>query len=237
MNSLSPARGTTVALRKRILSDPKLVLDDPEIMEALASAQTSEQGKNIVDMRSLAMNRMEERLDHLEEAHQTVIAAAYDGVSVTRQVHRAILTMIAPLEFKDFLNGMNKEVADCLRAKAIRLVLETQADDTLGPLSEQCDVISLVGPGYTTAYRGGGRKSRPAAAMLRTVPEGALEVYRSAASDIRSEAILAIDLGTDRLPGMLVIGSTNADQYRTGDATDLLEVFGALFERVLRSWL
>lgn len=237
MNSLSPARGTTVALRKRILSDPKLVLDDPEIMEALATAQTSDQGKNIIDMRSVAMQRMEERLDALEETHQTVIAAAYDGVSVTRQVHRAILTMIAPLEFKDFLNGMNKEVADCLRAKAIRLVLETKSDDKLGPLSESCDAIALVGPGYTTAYRGAGRKSRPTSAMLRSVPGGTIEVYGNIASEIRSEAILAIDLGEDRLPGMLVIGSENGDQYRAGDATDLLEVFGAVFERVLRSWL
>ncbi len=46
-----------------------------------------------------------------------------------------------------------------------------------------------------------------------------------------------VDLGPTRLPGMLVIGSVDPDQYRPSDATDLLEVFGAVFERLLRSWL
>lgn len=237
MTVQSPARSTTAALRKRILSDPTVVLDDPEIMEALASAQTGSQGNNVVDMRGMAMSRLESRLDRLEETHQTVIAAAYDSVAVTRQVHRALLMMIAPLEFDEFLDGMNGEVADCLRACAIRLVIETGTTEDTGSLGARCDAIASVGEGYTAAYRSGGRKARPQSVILRSVRHGAQEVYGSAAPQVRSEAVMALDLGDGRLPGLLVIGSASADQYRPGDATDLLEVFGQVFERLLRSWL
>ncbi|MCR9085177.1 MAG: DUF484 family protein [Rhodobacteraceae bacterium] len=237
MTTHTPASGVAAALRKRILSNPAVVLDDPEIMEALASAQSANHGGNVVDMRSMAMARLETRLDRLEETHQTVIAAAYDSVAVTRQVHRALLTMIAPLEFDEFLAGLNGEVADCLRARAIRLVIETRTGEKLASPAAGCDAIATVPEGYTTGYRGGGRKAKPQDLILRRVQAGAPEVYGDLASQISSEAVMALDLGPSRLPGMLAIGAASPDAYRPGDATDLLEVFAAVFERLLRSWL
>lgn len=237
MNTQSPASGVAAALRKRILSNPAVVLDDPEIMEALANAQSTNHGGNVVDMRSMAMARLETRLDRLEETHQTVIAAAYDSVAVTRQVHRALLTMIAPMEFDEFLAGLNGEVADCLRARAIRLVIETRPGEKLAGPAAGCDAIATVSEGYTAEYRGAGRKAKPQDLILRRVQSPVPEVYGEAAGQIRSEAVMALDLGPGRLPGMLAIGAASPDAYRPGDATDLLEVFAAAFERLLRSWL
>ncbi|MCV6598615.1 MAG: DUF484 family protein [Mangrovicoccus sp.] len=238
MTTHSSAQEASSALRQSILSDPNLILDDPEVMEALASAQTNAQGGNVVDMRGMAMARLASRLDRLEETHQTVIAAAYDNVAVTRQVHRALMMLIAPLEFGDFLAGLNCEVSDCLRAKSIRLVIESAEGAALDlPDSPGAETITVVSEGYTARYRSGGRKAIPQKVILRQLHHGVEEIYGLDAAAIRSEAVLALDLGPTRLPGMLVIGSAQADQYQPGDATDLLEVFGAVFERLLRSWL
>lgn len=237
MTTHSPARGVAAALRKRIIADPSVVLDDPEIMAALTQAQSAPSGGNIVDMRGVAMARLEDRLDRLEETHQTVIAAAYDSVAVTRQVHRAILTMIAPMDFDAFLAGLNTDVADCLRAQAIRLVLETRPGEKLGSVAAGSDAVVTVPEGYTGAYREAGRKARPQDLILRRVAAGGPEVYGEIAGQIRSEAVMAFDLGAGRLPGMLAIGAASPEAYRPGDATDLLEVFAAVFERLLRSWL
>jgi len=238
MTTNSSAQEASFALRQRILSDPTLVLDDPAVMEALASAQTDAQGSNIVDMRGIAMARLTSRLDRLEETHRTVISAAYDNVAVTRQVHRALGMLIAPLEFDAFLAVLSSEVADCLRVKSIRLVVETATgEDPNLPEYENTKTIAQVGPGYCARYRSGGRKAIPQKVILRRVGHGALEVYDDAAPTIQSEAVLALDLGPDRLPGMLVIGASDPEQYQPGDATDLLEVFGAIVERLLRGWL
>ncbi len=68
-------------LRSRILSDPELVLEDPTLMKALIAANERSLGGNIVDLRGIAMERLESRLDRLEDTHRTVIAAAYENLA------------------------------------------------------------------------------------------------------------------------------------------------------------
>src|SRR5210317_627638 len=68
---LSPRNEPT--LRDAILSDPSVVLEDMDVMRALMQAHDATRGGNIIDMRGLAMNRLEERLGRLEDTHRTVI--------------------------------------------------------------------------------------------------------------------------------------------------------------------
>ena len=56
-------------------------------------------GGNIVDIRGIAMERLEHRLDRLEDTHRSVIAAAYENLAGTNQIHRAILRMMDPWIF------------------------------------------------------------------------------------------------------------------------------------------
>ena len=90
-------------------------------MRALIGAQEAASSDNIVDLRGVAMQRLEDRLDRLEETHRLVIAAAYENLAGTNQIHRAILRMLDPIEFEGFLRDLNGEVADILRVDFIRL--------------------------------------------------------------------------------------------------------------------
>ena len=49
-------------LRQAILSQPSAVLDDHDVMQALVSANEKAMGGNIVDLRGIAMERLEARL-------------------------------------------------------------------------------------------------------------------------------------------------------------------------------
>ena len=53
----SPAR---TELREKILSAPKEVLEDRDIMRALIAADSDERGSNVVDLRSIALERLED---------------------------------------------------------------------------------------------------------------------------------------------------------------------------------
>ena len=131
------------ALRDQILSDPSVVLEDLSVLKAILSAEDEARGSRVVDMRGVAMSRMESRIDHLEQTHQTVISAAYYNVSTTQQVHRAILTMIAPLDFNDFLVNLDNQVADCLRIRAARLVMESETEHPDSDLNTLTGTLSL----------------------------------------------------------------------------------------------
>ncbi|WP_208347396.1 DUF484 family protein [Pseudaestuariivita rosea] len=224
-------------VRAKIIEEPDLILEDQDVMRALVDGNTQSMGDNIIDLRGIAMQRLESRLDRLEGTHKSVIAAAYENLSGTNQVHRAILSMLDPLEFEDFLCNLNGDVAQTLRVDAIRLVLETVQSDPDLNVDQLDDVLIVAEPGYVDNYItfGNGVTERPV--TLRSVEYIDEALYGEGAEEIQSEACIKLDLGNGRLPGMLVMGSKDKDQFQQSQGTDLLTFFGGVFERSMRRWL
>jgi len=100
------------ALREAIISQPDVILDDSDVMQALIAANEKAMGGNIVDLRGIAMERLETRLDRLEDTHRSVIAAAYENLAGTNQNHRAILRMLDTGELETFLRDRGGQGAE-----------------------------------------------------------------------------------------------------------------------------
>jgi uncharacterized protein YigA (DUF484 family) len=113
--------------RDQILAKPEALLDDPAVMQALIDAHERTLGGNIVDLRGLAMERLEQRLDRLEDTHRSVISAAYENLAGSNQVNRAILQLLEPMDFARFLAALNGTIAATLRVDRLRLVLHERA--------------------------------------------------------------------------------------------------------------
>jgi hypothetical protein len=227
-------------LREKILSEPDVILEDRDLMRALIDANERAMGGNIVDLRGVAMQRLEQRLGRLEDTHRSVIAAAYENLAGTNQVHRAILAMLEPTSFEGFLRNLGEEVSSILRVDALRLVLESHDNDADAGLTRLGGVLAIVPPGFTDAYASLGRAApgapqRPVV-LRQTRPDSDL-VYGSGAGWITSEAILRLDFGTERLPGMLALGSEDPHQFKPSQGTDLLAFLAGVFERQMRRWL
>ena len=144
-------------VRDRLLAEPELLLEDRDMMAALIAANERAMGSNIVDLRGIAMERLESRLDRLEDTHRSVIAAAYENLAGTNQVHRAILQMLDPLGFEDFLKCMATDVAQTLRVDCVRLVLESVQDADDPSLRKLGDVLYVGQPGFIADYISAGR--------------------------------------------------------------------------------
>ncbi|SNR48120.1 DUF484 family protein [Puniceibacterium sediminis] len=226
------------SLRDTIISRPDVILEDQDVMRALIAANERSMGGNIVDLRGIAMDRLEARLDRLEDTHRSVIAAAYDNLAGTNQVHRAILRMLDPIEFEPFLRDLGGDVADILRVACIRLVLESSENDSEPEMARLGDILSMAEPGFVEAYLAEGRSSAPLRQVtLRQVHNAEPQIYGNAAKDIRSEACLKLDFGPGRLPGLLILGAEDQNQFSRQQGTDLLAFFAGVFERTMRRWL
>ncbi|MEM1236746.1 MAG: DUF484 family protein [Pseudomonadota bacterium] len=223
------------SLREEILARPDALLEDKDVMRALIAAHEKTMGGNIVDLRSIAMERLEERLDRLEETHRTVIAAAYENLAGTNQVHRAVLRMLDPAKFEDFLRDLSGDVAEILRVDHMQLVLETVTDGD-AVLSRLGDVLNVVEPGFIDRYLDKTRGGADRQVVLRQVQSHSDSIYGDQ-DWIRSEACIKLDLGNGRLPGMLVMGSEDPHQFAAAQGTDLLAFLGGVFERSMRRWL
>jgi len=225
------------ALRERIIAQPDVILEDQDLMRALIAANERAMGGNIVDLRGIAMERLEARLDRLEDTHRSVIAAAYENLAGTNQVHRAILRMLDPVEFESFIKDLGADVADILRVDSVKLVLETVQDDNDPAIKRLGDVLSVAEPGFIQSYLTGGRNSDPRQVTLRQIHEGDARIYGQDAGFVRSEACLLLDFGEGRLPGMLAMGAEDPHQFSPQQGSDLLAFFAGVFERAMRRWL
>lgn len=225
------------SLRETIMSYPDVILDDKDLMQALIAANERAIGGNIIDLRGIAMERLEARLDRLEDTHRSVIAAAYENLAGTNQIHRAVLRMLDPVEFEPFLRDLGGEVAQILRVDVIKLVLETAQDENEPAVQRLGDVLSIAEPGFVGAFVSDGREAPLRPVTLRQVQIGDPRIYGDKADWIRSEACLKLDFGPGRLPGLLVMGAEDPHQFTPQQGTDLLAFFGGVFERAMRRWL
>ncbi|QFS84130.1 hypothetical protein FIU97_15355 [Roseivivax sp. THAF40] len=226
------------SLRDSLIERPDLLLEDVDLMRALVAANERAMGSNIVDLRGIAMERLEARLDRLEETHRSVIAAAYENLSGTNQLHRAILRMLDPTEFEVFLRDLGGDVADILRVDCVKLILESaNAEAEAETVARLGGVLIVAEPGFIDGYVSEGRNVPQRQVSLRQIDEGDARIYEELSDWIRSEACLRLDFGTGRLPGLLILGAEDPHQFTPQHGTDLLSFFAGVFERSMRRWL
>lgn len=224
-------------LKDQIMAEPDVILEDREVMRALVAADERRMGTNIVDLRGIAMEKLEARLDRLEDTHRSVIAAAYENLAGTNQIHRAVLSVLEPVDFTAFMRNLGGEVADLLHVDAVRLVLESheaEPDPVLAQLDEVLKVVDFGGIDRMT----GSPINMPArkVTLQSASPETAI-LYGAAAPHIGSEALLKLDFGEARLPGLLALGSEDPEHFRPNQGTDLLTFFAGVVERSILRWI
>jgi len=222
-------------MRARLLARPELILSDRDLMRALIGAREADLGENVIDIRGRAMQALESRLDRLETAHETVISAAYENQSGMNTVHRAVLSLLEPMDFAAFLENLESAVAPILRVETLSLIMES---GSAGPSQDMAGPLTIVPAGTVAALISGGRRApRADDIILRRVADQSLPYHGDARAPIRSEALLPIDLGPGRFPALLLIGSAEVGRFTPAQGTDLLRFFGQAFRLVLISWL
>ena len=221
-------------LREKIIANPDVLLEDHDIMRALVGANDDTSRGNIVDLRAIAMERLEARFDRLEDTHRSVIAAAYDNLAGTNQVHRAILRLMEAEDLGTFLGLMAGDVTDILRVDAIRLVLECESAENVADWGPS---VIMMPEGFIDGYVTLGRNVPARTVTLRRSHKVSSTLFTGLGREVGSEACLQLDLGAGRLPGMLVMGAIDPQQFTPQQGTDLLTFFAGVFERAMRRWL
>ena len=228
------------AIRQKILEDPGMVLDDQDVVRALIGANSAIRGRNIVDLRAVLIDRLEDQLGELEDTHRDVVAAAYENLAGTHQIHRALLSVLAPQDFGGFLQAVSEDVPRIMALDAVKLCFEgdtVMAGQAMGPKGELRHTILGLPRGGVAAYCGEAEDANSNPVKLRPTTRAGSLIYRDGASTIMSEAILKLDLGPGNLPGILVFGSRDVRRFHGEQGTDLLQFFAAAFSAVMQRWL
>lgn len=222
-------------VRNALIARPDLILTDRDLMRALIGARESEFGDNVVDIRGRAMQALEDRLDRLVTAHETVISTAYDNQAGMNTIHRAVLALLEPVDFPSFVEGLQASVAPMLRIESLRLIFETNAADAPEGMGSGLQIV----PGGTIAEMISAGRSAPRGddIILRTAAPITEAVHGGDPGQIRSEALIPLNLGAGRWPALIVMGSTDPQKFQPNQGTDLLRFFAQVFRLVLLGWL
>ena len=112
-------------LHEKILAKAHEILNDETLLRALIEASDKNLGSKIVDIRSVAMQKMDGELKKLKRTNQQVIATAYENLVGMKQVHQVVLKSLEQNNFDEFITSLNTEVCEILSVDCIRLGLET----------------------------------------------------------------------------------------------------------------
>jgi uncharacterized protein YigA (DUF484 family) len=221
-------------LRDCILADPAVVLDDGAVMEALIAA--GDGGKrNVVDLRGALVSRLEARLEQLSRTHRSVIAAAYENLAGTAQVHRASLRLLDETDFAGFAKALLIETPQIVAVDAARLVLEAETDpppEAAGlPRALAMRIVALP-QGGVAGYVALDEAPEREGVWLRACPPEAELIWGDEAAAIKSEALVALDLGDRR--ALLAFGAEDPGRFSPEHGTDLVAFLGGVASRALR---
>ncbi len=161
------------------------------MMRALVAANDAALGDNVMDLRGIAMERLEARLDRLEDTHRSVIAAAYENLAARTRSTARCCGCSSRRDFEGFLRDLAGPVAEILRVDRAMLVLGAAASE---PRSVGEGAGRSCPASRPTSPRAPHRRPRRLAARRVT-----LRLRRH--DDRRSEALLLLDLGPERPAG------------------------------------
>ncbi len=228
-------------LTNEILKDPAVVLDNPKVMRALLDLTDSSKGDNVMDLRAIFAARLEERMKRLEDTNRTVIAAAYENLTGTNQMHRAIIALLDVSTLPQFVQVLNHDVANILGVDVVRLCIEgdkphgSKQVDPADPYSSTIVILPSDGAAnYITDQRNG---PPPKQVTLRRASELRTTVFGNLATDIASEAVLRLDIGDQNIHGLIVFGSRDPKRFASDQGTELLIFLAQTVERILRRWV
>lgn len=217
-------------IRSLIVADPDLVLEDDQVMRRLVGVRNGE--RQVVDLRDRLVERLESRLEKMVQHHRTVVAAAYENVEGTRQVHRAVLALIEPPDLSSFLHRLTHEVPRTLALEDARLCLETDVAES-GPAAgfgpDLHGRVMALPEGTVSDYMSlDGSHAGPV--VLREAGAES-ELIFGEANPVQSEALMRLDIPGSA--GMLAFGSADRRKFDPAHGTDLLVFFAGAVERLL----
>ena len=218
-------------IKAKILKNPNIILEDEEIFTAvLEAANKNNPQSRVVDIRGALIDRLNSKLVAAHARELKTIDAAKDYVAGIESVHATILDILDAKTFVAFLDELKQSVAKHFAVDSALVVLERE--DTKEVTSPHSTML-VVPKGMGQEFFGTAlHEDHPHIAMRI-----ATESINDSSEPLGSEAVVKLNLGDGHVKAFLVLSSHDLDRFSPDKATDLLDFFAKVLERVLTKWL
>ena len=226
-------------LREEILTKAHEILNDEILLKALIGANDKNLGGKIVDLRSVAMQKMDGELKKLKRSNQQVIATAYENLVGMKQVHQVVLNSLEQNNFDEFIANLDTEACDVLKVDCIKIGLETHSSlqNTEKYDSNLSKLLDLYPVNFVDTYISQGKNNGSDDVVLRPTPKGCEQLYGKLSKNLKSEGCIKLEIGNEKIIGILALASKEREKFTAQQGVELLKFMGSVFERRISHWL
>ncbi len=226
-------------LREEILAKAHEILNDEILLRALIKASDKNLGSKIVDLRSVAMQKMDGELKKLKRSNQQVIATAYENLVGMKQVHQVVLKSLEQNNFDEFITNLDTEACNILRVDCIKIGLETHSslENTEKYDSKLSKLLDFYPVNFVDTYISQGENNSSDDVVLRPTPKGSEQLYGKLSKNLKSEGCIKLKIGNKKIIGILALASKKREKFTARQGVELLKFMGSVFERRISHWL
>jgi len=208
--------------------NPDFLAENPELLEVLA-APARAHGDGVLDLQSFMVERLRNEVGGMREARDALVRSGRSNLAAQCRVHEAVLALLATKSFEHLIETVTTDLPILLNLDVVSLCVEQSGRD-LPPV--RLGGLCQLQPDSVDAMVGPGRK-----VMLRGEIEGDPAIFGAAAGLVASQALIRLDISSVTPPAVLALGSRQADQFHSGQGTELLVFLAAALEHCIRAWL
>jgi uncharacterized protein len=225
---LTRAAPTGSEVAEYLRRHPDFLVEHPDLLRLL-TPPAHDHGEGVVDMQRYMLERLRGELGKLQDSQNDLIANARENLSVQARIHAAILALLAATTLEQLIEVITTDLAVHLEVDAV--ILGFEAMDRVAP-GQQARGLRLFPRGRIDRLMAGARD-----VLLLADTPGDSELFGSAASLVRSQALLRMQLRRDAPMGVLAFGARDPEKFHPGQGTELLTFLGRVVELSIRAWL
>lgn len=204
------------------------LIDHPDLVNLLVPPE-AKRGEGVVDLQRYMLERVRGDFSKLQLQQNEILATSRGNLTTQNRIHTSVLAMLGATTLEHLIEIISTDIAVHLEVDAVALGFE--ALDRL-PAGGNRSMLRILPRGTIDRLVG---TTKDLALIADHQPEGVL--FGSAATLVRSQALLRLQLRRDAPAGILGFGSRTPGKFHPGQGTELLTFLGKVVELTFRGWL
>ncbi len=207
---------------------PDFLIDHPDLANLLVPPD-AKRGAGVVDLQRYMLERVRGDLTKMQAQQNEILATSRSNLTTQNRIHASVVAMLGATTLEHLIEIITTDLAVHLEVDAVALGFE--ALDRL-PAGGNRSSLRILPKGAVDRFVGGNKD-------IALIPDAEAEtqIFGSASTLVRSQALLRLQLRRDAPVGILAFGSRTPGKFHPGQGTELLTFLGKVVELIFRGWL
>ena len=205
--------------------NPRILLDNPDLLGALAPDTRFEAETVVVDMQRFVVERLRRQVDEMKVASDRLFTTTRSNMSLVERTMECALALLYARDYNELAQILHDDLPVHLGIDAVSIGFETDA------LPVDASHIVKALPRGSIDQLVGEESTR-----IRPDTQGEAAIYGSAAGLVRSDALVVLPEGEGLPLGLFAVGCRAANHFEIGQGTELIAFLAHVSRYAVGRW-